>query len=84
MAHPRNRAERRAFARKKPARKYKPDLDTHFFNNKDWKLLYLHSIKLARAKQLGKLWPYPKQQLELLLLSDDGLEDLDATDPSPS
>jgi len=34
---------------------------------KKWGNLYLHSVKLNRARQLGYLWPNPKKQLEGLL-----------------
>ena len=81
MAHPASRAARRALSRRRPTRKYKPDLATHFFNHKEWKLMYLRRNKLPRARQLGKLWPHPKQALDDLLADFYTLEDWDLIDP---
>jgi len=71
MTHPATRAARRAAARKHPQRRQRT---THSaFSTKDWKLLILRRNKLKRARQLGRLWPHPGRQLELILTETDPL-----------
>ena len=46
----------RAWRRAQHARHGRPSR-SRSFEEKRWKLLYLRSVKLARAKQLRKIWP---------------------------
>ena len=56
MSHPATRAARRALARKHGDHTRGPA--HRGFAEKNWKLVYLRSNKLHRARQIGKIWPY--------------------------
>ena len=56
MSHPNTRAMRRVLARRYADNKLR--LEPRRFAQKNWKLVYLRSNKLKRARQIGKIWPH--------------------------
>ncbi|MES0883335.1 low molecular weight protein tyrosine phosphatase family protein [Roseibium sp. SCP14] len=65
MTHPADKGLRRTLARKHTKRRFPPK--PTFGDPKQWKLIYLRSNKLIRARKTGRLWPHPKQEWDLLL-----------------
>lgn len=65
MTHPANKSLRRLIARKHSRRRFQPKPTCD--ESKRWKLIYLRSNKLIRARKTGRLWPHPKKEWDLLL-----------------
>jgi predicted protein tyrosine phosphatase len=71
MTHPLHRSMRRALARKHQTRKSKDTLTCYC--EKRWKLIYLRSNKLIRAKKTGRLWPHAKLEWNRLVVEAEPL-----------